>query len=192
MFRKTLKKFSASMRGMGTLFRKSLGGSDYKRWSTSANLSPSWDARTKRIANLIEAGTSVIEFGAGRLVLKAHLPEKCSYTPSDLVDRGEGTIICDLNSDTLPGFPPHDVAVFSGVLEYVNDVPRLILSLSGQVKIILTSYAVSDKKRKNRRVQGWVNDYSTEEVIEIFKNVGFQCEHSESWQSQMIFKFVRK
>jgi len=138
---------------------------------------------------LIEPGTSVIEFGAGRLVLKNFLPASCSYTPSDLVDRGSGTIVCDLNSDTLPQLQSYDTAVFSGVLEYINDLPELILFISSHVNSILASYAVTNTFKGNRRSQGWVNDYSKSQIIDIFRGAGFQCTHTEKWGTQVIYKF---
>ena len=158
-------EFSALQRGINTSLRSAVGRSDYQRWGNKQSLSPFWDSRTKKIANQIEPGTSVIEFGAGRLVLKTFLTENCSYTPSDLVDRGNGTIVCDLNSDTLPQFQAYDVAVFSGVLEYINNVPRLIRYLSSCVNVIIASYAVTDTNKRNRRVHGWVNDYSSVQFI---------------------------
>lgn len=166
--------------------------SNYQRWGNKQSLSPSWDLRTKQIANLIQPGTSVIEFGAGRLVLKTYLPASCSYTPSDLVDRGDGTIVCDLNGDSLPQFQSYDVAVFGGVLEYINNLPRLIWHLSNYVNGIIASYAVTDTNAKNRRQRGWVNDYSSAQFIDIFEKAGFQCEHTEEWKSQVIYKFPKK
>lgn len=175
--------------GFYTSLRKLIRGSDYKRWETEKNLSQSWDSRTEQIAKLIDAKTSVIEFGAGRLVLKAYLPDGCAYTPSDLVDRGEGTVICDLNKRPLPEFQSYDFAIFSGVLEYVNDVPFLISHLSNCMRTIIASYAVIDSNKENRRARGWVNDFSSKEFIEVFENAGFQCDHIEEWQSQLIYRF---
>jgi len=164
--------------------------SDTRRWGKEQNLSPNWDSRTERIASLVEPGASIIEFGAGRLVLRKFLPESCTYTPSDLVDRGNGTIVCDLNK-ALPDFLPYDAAVFSGVLEYVNDVPKLIFHLSSRVNVIVASYAVTDSNKDNRRKHGWVNDYSSAHFIDVFENAGFACEFSEEWESQIIYKFRR-
>lgn len=192
-------KLSTVIKQVKTSLRKILGKSDYQRWGTDKDLSPDWDSRTKKIASLVEPGASVIEFGAGRLVLKTFLPDKCSYTPSDLVDRGNGTIVCDLNSEILPQFEHYDVAVFSGVLEYINDVPRLMSHLSNFVSTIIASYAVTDKNPKidKRRALGWVNDYTDAQIIDIFEKTGFQCDYNEEWQSpviksQVIYKFTKK
>jgi hypothetical protein len=174
-----------------TSMRKFLGGTDYQRWGSAERLSSGWDSRTEKIATLISPGVSVIEFGAGRMVLKRLLSEHCTYTPSDLVDRGGGTIVCDLNGRTLPPFPPHDVAVFSGVLEYVNDVPRLIAHLSNSVGVVIASYAVTDCNKENRRGQGWVNDFSSARILDIFENAGFSCDYRGEWRSQVIYRFAK-
>ena len=179
-------------RGANTSLSGAVKRTDYQRWSNKENLSQSWDMRTKQIAALIKPGASVIEFGAGRLILKTLLPENCPYTPSDLVDRGYGTIVCDLNSKNLPQFQTYDVAVFSGVLEYVNDIPGLIFHLSRCVNVIIVSYAVMEKNKSNRSGQGWVNDYNSVQFVSIFENAGFRCDYTEEWQSQVIYKFTRK
>src|ERR1035438_4206337 len=68
-----------------TSLRKMAGGSDTKRWGSREALFEGWDQRTQRIAGLITAGTSVIEFGAGRMAILRFLPATCTYTSSDLV-----------------------------------------------------------------------------------------------------------
>lgn len=190
------KKISQKLRSLGsgifTSIRKLRSGSDYNRWTPQDSLSQSWDLRTQQIAGLIDPGTRLIEFGAGRLVLKNFLPQDCIYTPSDLVDRGHGTIVCDLNAEQLPDLPSYDIAVFSGVLEYVNDVPRLLLHLSKHVDGIIASYADVDLNKRNRRKKGWVNDYTSSEFIELFAHAGFQCAQMEQWKTQLIYKFSKK
>ena len=180
-------------RGINALIGIAFGKADYQRWGNRYDLLRDWDSRTQKSANLIKPGTSIIEFGAGRLVLSTFLPPSCSYTPSDLVDRGSETIICDLNSDLLPQFKLYDVAVFSGVLEYIEDVPRLIFHLSNCAIVIIASYAVSDFNRQsNRYDQGWINNYSIVQFIDIFESAGFLCDYTELWRSQVIFKFTIK
>lgn len=149
-----------------------------------------WDARTRMIADMIEPGLSVLEFGAGRRILQTFLPDGQPYTPCDRVARGRGSIICDLNADTLPDFPQHDIAVFGGILEYVDDVPRLIHHLSRVVSIIITSYAVLEFNENNRRGLGWVNDYTASEVLYLFKYAGFEYETAEWWKNQLVYRFT--
>ncbi len=174
-------------------FLKQLGLSDLPRWRKASNLSAEWDSRNKMIASLVPERASVIEFGAGRMVLPTFLPAGCTYTPSDVVDRGQGTLVIDLNGKDLPPIPRHDVAVFSGVLEYVYDVPRLILHLSQFVDCVVASYAVADlhPRRLGRRSLGWVNDFTAQELAGIFANAGFRHDHDSLWGTQKICRFVR-
>lgn len=144
------------------------------------------------LAKLIPPHSSVIEFGAGRLILRKMLPEGCSYTPSDLVDRGHGTIVLDLNARTLPTLARCDVSVLSGVLEYVFDIPRLAQYLGGFSDNILCSYAVVELNRRRRREQGWVNDYTSDEIAAIFSSAGFDCKFSQRWKAQMLYRFENK
>lgn len=143
------------------------------------------------MAALVPPGSSVIEFGAGRRILEGALPPGCRYTPSDLVDRGGGTIVCDLNAARLPDFDHHDVAVFSGVLEYVFDVSRLVSHLATRVNIVVASYATLDRNRAGRRRHGWVNDFTEAEFMSVFESAGFVCDLREAWKTQTIFYFRR-
>jgi glycosyltransferase involved in cell wall biosynthesis len=176
-----------------TTLRRCRGAADYPRWGDPGSLSPDWDSRTEQIARLIPPESTVLEFGAGRMTLKDRLPAGCTYTPSDLVDRGAGTIVCDLNARDLPAFPPHDVAVFSGVLEYVNDISYLLSQINRPFRMIIASYAVRERAsgKLERRSHGWVNDYTSGEFEEIFRRSGFRLDRVEDWCSQKIYRFAR-
>jgi hypothetical protein len=177
-----------------TSLRLCRGSSDFRRWASTESLSPDWESRTVQSAKLIPRGASVLEFGAGRMTLRDCLPEGCRYTPCDLVDRGDGTIVCDLNARELPRFPDHDVAVFSGVLEYINDLERLISHTKRSCHMIIASYCGSEQVpgRLTRRSHGWVNDHTSSEFEEIFLRAGFACDSVQVWDKQRIYRFIRK
>lgn len=182
-------------RAARTMLFKHTGRSDIRRWSNEANLLDSWDTRTRILASFVPPGSTVLEFGAGRMTLPDYLPEGCLYTPSDIVDRGRNTLVCDLNAPQLPSFPLHDVAVFSGVLEYVHDLQRLIAHLAKYCSSIAASYAPTDFTNQNqplnRRKHGWVNDCSVQELQNVFSKQGFQCVRTVVWESQQVlFEFV--
>lgn len=188
------QRLEVALRALRTVARRLGKGSDVDRWSNLEMLSADWDSRTRLLAELIRPGASVLEFGAGRRALGRFLSQGCTYTPSDLVDRGAGTLVCDLNAAMLPAFPPHDVAVFSGVLEYVNDVPRLVRRLSSCVNTIVLSYAAIDEHPSivYRRADGWVNDFSASDLDALFSESGFTCDHVSRWRDQRIFRFVHR
>lgn len=162
------------------------------RWGTISSLKSDWNGRTEIMSKYIVDNTKVIEFGAGRLVLSNLIPENCVYTPSDIVDRGEGTIVLDLNKSPLPMFDHYDYAVFSGVLEYVNSVPLLIKHLSEYMDSFILSYATVGKyNTKNRKRNGWVNNYSEKEIIQILEQNNFVLTNKTIWRRQTIFVFKK-
>ncbi len=176
-----------------TELRKHFGSADYGRWSDRISLSPNWNPRTNRIAEMIPSGVSVLEFGCGSMVLKEYLPAGCTYTGSDLVDRGEGTIVCDLNGPKLPSFAHHRCAVFSGVIEYINDTESVISHIGQFVDTIIASYVTLEcvPERLSRRSAGWVNDFTYEEFVELFSRCGFRLDSEENWSEQKIFCFSK-
>jgi hypothetical protein len=187
------QKWVALGKATKTMLLRYSGQSDVERWRTLDNLNENWDTRTAMLARFVPPNCSVIEFGAGRCILPRYLPGGCTYTPSDLVDRGPGTIICDLNAHQLPEFPWHDVALFSGVLEYVHDLDRLVAHLTRSCSLIAASYAATDypvqQRVLTRRRHGWVNDYQTAELEQLFQHHGFRCIERQLWHTHPLFKF---
>ena len=163
------------------------------RWSDKSSLSSDWDSRTILIAGLIPEGSRVLEFGAANLVLKDHLPDGCTYQPSDIVSRSEDTIVCDLNRcmPNLEGTYTH--VVFSGVLEYIYDIPRLLEYIGGKTQYIVASYSTTDvvPDYVTRKRNGWVNHCSDEKIVRMFRDRGFALESRYTWKYQAIYVFVK-
>lgn len=180
-----------------TFVLKALHRSDYSRWGNSASLHPNWDERTKLIASLIPENFSILEFGAGQMALSKHLPPNCTYTPSDIVKRVNEeyeTIIYDLNNSAPPLLTQeYDIAIFSGVLEYVNDIPKLASHLSEHIPNIIASYASTENNPGTlfRRNSGWVNDYDSNAFTTIFEQAGYRCSTSIRWKNQNIYYFTK-
>lgn len=173
---------------VGTIlcFRRS---TDYTRWSRDDSLQTNWNERTIMMAAYVPSGASVIEFGAGAQALRKALPAKCRYQPSDLVARTPDTLVCDLNS-FYPELPAEaDVAFFSGVLEYIHDLPGLFNWLRGQVSQVVFSYATYEHTPSllERRQNGWVNDLTDDQVMQITKQAGFQGGAVTRWRGHVIF-----
>ena len=183
------------LRGVSRIIRtvalKCTRGSDLRRWCDDASLHDGWAERTALLAEWVPPGSRVLDIGAGRRALRALLPPGCTYIPADLVHRGSDTFTCDLNASVLPPFPDHDVAVLSGVLEYVHDVPRLIAHLGRASGHVVASYASvrhGDGVLARRR-HGWVNDYGEEQLRRLFDECGFRCRMRRQWREQDLFLF---
>lgn len=167
---------------------RSLGQSDKKRWSKSSSFYESWDERTQQLVAQIPKDSKVLEFGAGRLVVENMLPSGCEYFHSDIVMRREDTIVADLNKE-LPSLPHVDFMIFSGVLEYVKDVRKVIAHCSNFTQDILLSYAICDEiaSKKERRHHGWISDLYHQDVITISKNNNFAIEVIGEWKQQKLY-----
>ena len=205
VWRRTGKRLLGAIRAMARVIKnasmRALGRSDYKRWSSPQGLEAWWDERTKAIARLVPTGSKVIEFGAGRRQLEKFLPAGCTYTPSDLVDRGGGTIVCDLNERPLPDLSQvaPEVGVFGGVLEYLTDVPALAQWLATEgVKTCVASFdpvppelgtVGRHRELGRRRYWGYMNNLTEEDLLRSFGSAGFACTHRQTWTSQVILVF---
>lgn len=169
---------------------------DLSRWSNPANLHHEWDARTLEMAKLVPPNSRVLEFGAARMVLRDHLPEGCVYIPSDLVDRGPGTLVCDLNSPNWPALPDVDVIFFAGVLEYLSDVQGVLARLKPLCKTIVTSYEVNwqptPQTLKVRTKLGWINHMSWPELEVMFRECGFGVAAISRWNASVLARFEKR
>lgn len=184
------------LRALGALRQKT----DYRRWAEPRNIYSSWESRTERAAELIPHGSHVIEFGAAKRVLEHHLNPSCTYVPSDIVDRGPGTLVADLNNRPLPeiGAGVFDAAVFMGVLEYIRDLPAVVDWLADRVATCVVSYACAPADSHSLRTlrgamvrlqHGWMNSYSAEQLRCLFSDRGYAAPHEELWEDQRLFVF---
>jgi hypothetical protein len=181
---------------LGTRFRalrcSVVGTTDVSRWA-DANAFDDWDQRTRLIADLIPAGASVIEFGAGRRLLENHLDPSSTYVPSDIVSRGPDTIVLDLNRRPLPDLGRRfDVAVLAGVLEYIHKLPSFAIWLASTADAVIASYTpAKTRPRSLRRLReryaragaGWVNSFSEAELLEIFAAAGLRPTRVLDWRT---------
>ena len=176
--------------------------SDYERWKNPDSCLAWWSSRTERIARLIPERSRVLEFGAGTRQLERLLSAGCEYVPSDLVDRGPGTVICDLNQRPLPDltYLKANVAVFAGVLEYINELPSLVKWLSHQTQMCVASYdCVKTSPYSVRRIRevlrraahGYLSYYSEQDLIALFNACGFTCTETLDWRDQKLFVFAK-
>jgi hypothetical protein len=169
------------------------GASDIVRWSQGIHHDPSWAERGAILARMVKPGEAVFEFGAGRSRVRDVLPEQCRYTASDLVPLSDGILQYDLNGPVLAPISGHDVALLSGVLEYVHDLSRAAYFLADNFGSIVCSYAVlgdgSRHEIERRRYSGWFNDFTEDRFTKLFVAAGFTMTGRGTWRAQTLFRF---
>jgi len=188
-----------------SLRTKILRKADTKRWKNESNLDLLWRQRSSLIAEMIKDGSKVLEFGAGRGELGKYLSESCIYLPSDIVPRGDNTLIIDLNSASLPSLDDvdFDTVVFAGVIEYVVDMARVIDWLSSSTDSFVLSHCCIAAntgfiKRKievvRRYSYGWNHSFTESELVNLFDRFGYSLKRKEKWTTndgnEDIFLFV--
>jgi len=179
--------------------------SDIERWSNVESYSETWNQRTELLTSLIEADKTVIEFGAGMNPVSKYLPESNICTITDFVDKGDLKYDqYDLNATELSDFGSHDYAVFSGVLEYITDLPEKLKYISDRCQNIVVSYSTLNTYPTNREERGWINSYTNNQFIKLFNDAGMNIVKCIPWKQsyvkpngtefeiqQHIYKFTR-
>ena len=168
-------------------------GTDILRWRDPAQHDERWAERGGRLARLVRPGERVFEFGAGRFPVVGSLPAGCTYTGSDVIPFGEGMVVFDLNSSRLPDVANHDVAMLSGVIEYIHDLPRLLKFLAANFRSVVCSYPAATSGEsvdtERRRYQGWYNDLTVDQLVDLFHRVELQVTVQGAWEEEILLRF---
>ncbi|MCC9061716.1 hypothetical protein [Flavobacterium piscisymbiosum] len=171
---------------------KSKKESDSARWAKNNELFSNWNERTAILASFIKPDSSIIEFGAGVMHMKTLLKDFKLYTPTDIVKRYDETVVCDLNEPISLNLQSYNVAVFSGVLEYVYDVDNIIRQLShNNIEQIILSYCCSDIVKLSRDKNGWLSDLTKKELETVFSNYNYKIEAYKEWNNQSIYNLIK-
>ncbi len=152
------------------------GQTDLERWADPARLEAMWQARSALAADLVPAGSRVLELGCGAMTLERHLPFGCSYQPCDVVARDERTIVTDLNAHGIPAAAAAcDLIVMLGVWEYLFKPAEIFAALARAGRPILCSYCPTElTAHLDRRALGWVNDFSLAAFLELARQSGYR------------------
>lgn len=167
---------------------KETKATDFERWSKDNVFHENWNERTQLLSNFILPDAAIIEFGAGSQVLKTMVTDCKKYVPSDIVKRNEETLVCDLNQPLVLDLSAFDTVVFSGVLEYVFDVDLVFQYLQqNQISQVVLSYCTTDLVASNRKLYGWLSDYSEGDLLQIFKANQYTIVATKQWKNQKLF-----
>ncbi|MEO8560418.1 MAG: FkbM family methyltransferase, partial [Rhodospirillales bacterium] len=152
--------------------------SDGVRWADPDQVIQGARERAVAAAQVIAAGASVLDLGAGAQALRSALPPGCSYLAADLIARSEACQIVDLNQGQFPG-GRYDVAALLEVLEYLHDpltVLRQSRAAAERLVVIYTPFAGPDAQVIARRQRGFVNDLSAGELEGLLHQAGWKID----------------
>ncbi len=168
--------------------------SDMERWSKKTVLHENWNERTLKLFSFIKECKSLIEFGAGNGILGNYLSDHdIKYQPVDVIKRSPEFLVCDLNVNPIQiSIEGYDVALFSGVLEYVYDIDLLMKQLSTSINQVVLSYACRDTSNQDRFINGWLSDFSSQELEKIFSHYNYKIVNKEYWKDQMLYNLIKE
>ncbi len=183
-----MERSTRLVRALWTRWIVRVGGTDKGRWRKVANFNHAWSTRHELMAAWIRPRDVVIDLGSGPGRFAAHLPSGCRYIPVDLVPRGPGSVVRDLNREPMPDLRG-DFVVMSGVLEYIHDLPGF---LAGTVRLApraAASYACAETflNLRARRANGWVNQCTEPELRSMFATAGWEVLEDVEWSDQHLF-----
>lgn len=161
---------------------------DLRRWSDAAHLSPNWADRARFAARLVPAGLRILDIGCGAMDVE-RLFAPSSYHPVDIVARDGRTTVVDLNRDIIPPsiLTDIDIVTMLGVIEYIDDIDPHLRAIASKGVQLLVSYNSTDRCQNNdRRGDGWVNDFTTNDIIRKLEQSGFEVQKFAVYDQQVI------
>ncbi len=141
---------------------------DCGRWSRWDSLGGGADLRAGLAGQLVPKKTTVLDAGAGLMLLRDFIPESCTYTPLDIVARNRNCIVADLNQSQYPE-QKFDVVAALFVLEFLHDVTSFLEWASKNARILIFTYhpVNPNTEKVTRRSVGFFNDYQLPELERI-------------------------
>jgi len=143
-------------------------------WKNLEYFDENWKIRIHEMASLIEDERVILDLGCGKMWLRDELPKDKIYIGCDYKKRSEDTIVCDFNKGQFPQLSV-DLCFASGVLEYIEDINWFIKNVKLSSQSMIISYCTTDlnPNLKTRKLNGWVNHLSSEELLEIISSEGY-------------------
>ncbi|WP_041722045.1 FkbM family methyltransferase [Maridesulfovibrio salexigens] len=148
---------------------------DCGRWSRWDMLGTEADLRAGMAGQLVPENSSVLDAGAGMMLLRDYIPESSTYTPLDIVARNRNTIIADLNQQQFPE-QDFDVICALYLLEFIHE-PQLFLdwSFKHADKLILIYHPlVPGREVSKRRQAGFFNDFNINKLKLMVEKAGWK------------------
>lgn len=163
---------------------------DITRWEalSKSTTPPTWGGRNEIIKQFVPEHSSVLDIGAGNQHLKTLIPETCSYQPVDCVP-GDNVIVIDFNkenaSDVILG--SYDIAVCSGVLEYIRDAEAFFKFVFNNTRMVIFTYVFAEARiPSDTELSGWDSGISKSEFEELMEGMGAQIEYVSTFKRHTI------
>ena len=144
-------------------------------------LSDEWSEREKTVQKLVPEGHSVIEFGAGKAILREYFLNRNFYVATDIVIRPQIDAVIDLDNPPLD-LVDFDYGIALGVLEYLSDLDKALTFIGNKCQNLIFSYCENKPGIRNqirRRLNGWRNHRSMQDLVHTLSDNHYDLVHIE-------------
>lgn len=152
---------------------------DFQRW---ADVTDTWGEkhplRARIVAQFIGNRSSVLDLGAGSMVLRQFLRPGCRYQPCDLYPRSPDCLVADLNAGQFPG-GRYDWVAMLGVFQFLQDPAWAVRQCRQVAQFAAFSYSPTirevptPKEIQWREGEGWVNHYNYRQYLAMVSEGGW-------------------
>ena len=168
------------VQGQWTELLKIAQTTDVGRWADPDVLKRGAEQRVNLLTQHVAPDQSVLDVGAGLMLLRQHMATPDLYTPLDLLKWDTNTLVMDLNQGH---YPQNAVAqiVISACLEYLHHPDQCLsqmADLSDQLYLIYDT--ALDGNRGERRQLGYMNDFSYDDILALLQKTGWSLQDHHS------------
>ncbi|CCO22743.1 FkbM family methyltransferase [Maridesulfovibrio hydrothermalis] len=167
---------------------------DCGRWSRWNSLGNEPDLRAGLAGQLVPEESTVLDAGAGLMLLRDYIPEGCTYIPLDIVARCRSCIVADLNQQQYPT-QKYDVVAALFVFEFLHDPISFLKWAAKHSKKIIFTYHVTmpATERDKRRAAGFFNDYTLAGLKQMVEESGWKIKSiADITLGQVCFECIKK
>jgi|KBSSwiStaDraftv2_1062776.scaffolds.fasta_scaffold236053_2 FkbM family methyltransferase len=183
-----------------------LKATDGARWAEYRTMTPDAIERARAVAPYFKSGDKILDLGCGAMAVRRVLPEKCRYTPADLVGRASDCYLIDLNQaysfvdELFPAAPTVDGrfewVTLLETLEFVHDIPRVFERARKSSGGLLFTYRTVESAPgtpldpatvKERRRAGYFTDFSAGQIEAMARGKGWTIEERKSVAGSTLF-----
>ena len=132
--------------------------------------------RASAAADELSFAASVVDLGAGAMLLRERLDPGCRYLPVDLFRFAADMVLMDVERAPLATLGRCDAAAALALVEYLHDPERLLATLGELVGQLVLTYPLAgaaDPPRVRRR-RGIVNDLDEAGLTRLVERTGWQ------------------
>jgi FkbM family methyltransferase len=154
------------------------GATDGWRWANPRSMDPGSAERAALAGPHLPTAGSLLDLGAGLMLVLPKLKLGVRYTPVDLIRYSKATVLLDLNAGRFPD-GKWDCVLMLELLEHMHDVPALLRRARAAAGRLVGTYKAIEETGDEdiRRLRGYFNDFDRATLRALLEAAGWRIDH---------------